>query len=126
MARGQVAAALRLAFACATMHLGYGVGSLIGLWRRAPATNRRAMSDVYRRYRNDPGKRKQWNVSDPGQAALLSERDQALAAVLRERFGEQLAGARVLDLGAGGRDLGAALAEQGVKPAIVVSSAWWR
>lgn len=106
----------------ALMHLGYGAGFLAGLFRRAPDDSRRTIRSVYAGYAADDGRRRAWSEQDDGQRRLLRERDAALARTLRDRFGARVNELRILDLGAGDRDLKAALAEFGAAPRSVVAS----
>ncbi|MBM4016446.1 MAG: glycosyltransferase [Planctomycetes bacterium] len=108
-------AALRLVGVLATMHLGYGAGFLAGLFRRARDGSTAAVRAVYRRYAADPDRRAAWSEQQPGQRQLVGQRDAALARALRDHFGERPAAAplRVLDLGAGDRNLATALAAHG-------------
>lgn len=114
-------ALLRQAAVFATMHLAYGVGYLAGLRRDPPDPTPEQMRAIYAGYARDPRKRAAWSESQPGQVAIVRERDAALAAALRERFGARVGELSLLDLGAGDRDLAAALAEQGAAPRRVVA-----
>jgi SAM-dependent methyltransferase/GT2 family glycosyltransferase len=118
----RVASVLRQALVFAAMHFGYGLGFLCGLPRRAPDETRAGMSSVYAGYAASGRARRRWSGADPGQAALLAERDAALARRIRERFGARASKLRVLDLGSGERDLGALLREQGVAVRRVVAA----
>jgi len=113
---------LRQAFVFALMHFGYGLGLLAGLPRRAPDDSREGIRSVYAAYAADRGRRRAWSESDPGQRRIVGERDRALAAGLRERFGAGVATLRILDVGSGDRDLAAALAAHGAAPRAVVAT----
>ncbi len=112
---------LRQATVFATMHLAYGVGFFAGLFRDAPSDSTATLRSIYAGYARDPAKAKAWNGARPGQAAIVLQRDRALAAALRERFGSRVGELSILDLGAGDRDLGAALAAVGAPPRRVVA-----
>lgn len=114
-------AALRQAAVFALMHLGYGLGFLAGLFRRAHARSTAELRAIYRGYAASGACRRAWSATQPGQAAIVAERDAALAARLRAELGERLPTARVLDLGAGDRDLAAVLAAHGARPGSVVA-----
>ena len=114
-------AALRQATVFALMHSGYGVGFLAGLFRRAHARSTAELRAIYRAYAESRSCRRAWSATQPGQAALVAERDAALARRLRDTLGDRLATARLLDLGAGDRDLAAVLAAHGARPGRVVA-----
>ena len=114
-------ATARQAAVFALMHGGYGLGFLAGLLRRAPDSSRAGIRAVYARYAADPRARRRWDGGARGQAALLAERDRALADRLRARFGPRPRRLRILDLGSGERDLAAVLAGQGIAGARVVA-----
>lgn len=114
---------LRFAGVLATMHLGYGTGFLAGLFRRVHDGSTAAVRAVYRRYAADPARRVAWSERQPGQRQLVEQRDAALARELRDHFGVRPAAAplRVLDLGAGDRDLAAVLAAHGAPSCRVIA-----
>jgi SAM-dependent methyltransferase len=114
-------AALRQAAVFALMHLGYGVGFFAGLFRRVHARSTAELRAIYRAYAQSRACRRAWSATQPGQAALIAERDAALARQLRDTLGARLATARLLDLGSGERDLAAVLAAHGAKPGSVVA-----
>ncbi|MSR47681.1 MAG: glycosyltransferase [Planctomycetes bacterium] len=105
----------------ARMHFGYGAGFLAGLFRRAHDNSAGAIRAVYREYAASGAKRRAWSATQPGQAQIVAERDRALAAALRRHFGPRKEPLRVLDLGAGDRDLATALATHGAPPCNVVA-----
>ena len=106
----------------ALMHFGYGLGFLAGLPRRAPDDSREGIRSVYAAYAADRARRRAWSESDPGQRRIVGERDFALAAELRARFGAAVDTLRILDVGSGDRDLAAALAAHGAAPRAVVAT----
>ncbi len=112
---------LRQASVFALMHLGYGLGFLAGLPRRAPDESRAAMRLVYAGYAADPRTRRRWSDRGRGQAALVKERDRALAARIGAHFGNRTRALTILDLGSGDRDLAAALRELGIAVEQVVA-----
>jgi 2-polyprenyl-3-methyl-5-hydroxy-6-metoxy-1,4-benzoquinol methylase len=69
---------------------------------------------VYASYDSSPSVRNRWSAENPGNAAMLRERERVLGAMLLGRLGRPLAESRVLDAGCGWGHLMAWLAELGV------------
>jgi ubiquinone/menaquinone biosynthesis C-methylase UbiE len=64
----------------------------------------RRLEDVYRGYEGDAATQRRWDTANPGNAAILDERDAALRRTLAEA-GVDLGDAVVVDVGAGAGDL---------------------
>jgi SAM-dependent methyltransferase/GT2 family glycosyltransferase len=128
-------ARLRLPAVLATLHLAYGTGTLAGAWRwRAgwrhppplvgPTDGAMAGTDVaaeeqarvaesYRRYQQEGRPAGRWSRSNPGNRAMLAERDEVLLAAL-DAHPRGRTGVRVLDLGCGAGDVLGSLLDAGV------------
>jgi glycosyltransferase involved in cell wall biosynthesis/ubiquinone/menaquinone biosynthesis C-methylase UbiE len=120
--------------AFATLHLAYGTGTWLGLWRwrrgwrdgRGSAVPARAtpggddaaaeqqrVEEVYRSYARDLRTAQRWDPTNPGNRAMLAERDAVLHHAARQHP-RGLAGVRVLDVGCGRGDVLGGLAGIGV------------
>jgi SAM-dependent methyltransferase len=71
------------------------------------------LADVYRGYAREGARERRWSADNPGNRAIVAERQRALAAVLPPA---RLAAARLLDVGCGDGDVLAGLVALGARP----------